>query len=375
MRGIKFVLCFAAFCLALLGPAPTGSAISLGATDCGCTDLCRCIPNATNFGYFESGWRKWPQQRRSVETLSEAMFLPETPAGEHLPEEDPSVEVESILPQEAPDHDQPPVNPPPAERAVSPPPAEPPLPAERSPALTPSPSDSGSVYRAGRFRPETGAKAWEGPIHHPTQNWNDPGDWAARFDRVNRSPVAAAERASYRDPIQPWAEPRNWQEHVGRRVQQAAYHDHPVKPPAAPAPWQPKTNRSEGPVVGRLDSALKPANASPGLNGYCPVELVENEKWAVGDPRWALVHRGRKYLTSGPTQQQRFMANPDRYAPVLSGGDPVWSVDGNRFVEGKTDFCVVYDGRLYMFVEAATLARFRQAPKRYAAAAAQQTVH
>ena len=59
---------------------------------------------------------------------------------------------------------------------------------------------------------------------------------------------------------------------------------------------------------------------------------------------------------------------------MLAGNDPVWNVDHNRFVEGRTDFCVVYDGRLYMFTEAATLARFRQDPKRYAATV-QQTAY
>jgi YHS domain-containing protein len=363
MRGIKFVLRFSALCLVLFGSIPSGRAIASGSTSCGCTDPCRCVPNATHFGYFEPGWRQWPQQKRSAETLFETPFIPEA---------DPPADVQSILRQEAPDHVRPP---------VEPPAAEPPLPAEPPPALTPSPSDSGTTYQNGRFRPETAAKTWDAPIHPPTQTWNDPGNWAERFDRVNRSPVVAAEPTSYRDPIQPWAEPRNWQdpvgpidEQAGRRVTQAAYQDYSPYPPNAPAVWQPETNRSEEPVAGPLDRPVKPADPSPGLNGYCPVELVENEKWVAGDPRWAIVHRNRTYLTSGPAQRQRFMANPERYAPVLSGNDPVWSVDRSRFVGGKTDFCVVYDGRLYMFAEAATLARFRQDPKHYAAAV-QQAVY
>ena len=71
-------------------------------------------------------------------------------------------------------------------------------------------------------------------------------------------------------------------------------------------------------------------------------------------------------MTSGPEQQKRFQANPDRYAPVLSGNDPVLAMDENRQVAGRTDFCVVYDGRLYTFADASTLARFRQNPTRYA---------
>lgn len=105
------------------------------------------------------------------------------------------------------------------------------------------------------------------------------------------------------------------------------------------------------------------------LDGYCPVELIENEKWLAGDQQWAVAHRGRLYTMSGAVQQQRFLANPDRYAPVFSGVDPVLAVDEAREVPGKTAFCAVYDGRLFVFSNAATLAKFRQSPRRYAQAA------
>jgi len=114
-----------------------------------------------------------------------------------------------------------------------------------------------------------------------------------------------------------------------------------------------------------------PANLPPGLNGYCPVELVENEKWQPGDPRWTATYQGRSYVLSGPEQHLRFVTNPSRYCPVLSGMDPVLAVDENRELLGQTEYCVVYDGRLYMFSGEYSLARFRQNPKRYAAAALQ----
>lgn len=72
-------------------------------------------------------------------------------------------------------------------------------------------------------------------------------------------------------------------------------------------------------------------------------------------------------MLSGPGQYQRFLANPARYCPVLGGLDPVLAMDENREVPGQAEFCVIYDGRLYMFSGAYALARFRQNPKRYAA--------
>jgi YHS domain-containing protein len=149
-----------------------------------------------------------------------------------------------------------------------------------------------------------------------------------------------AQPASYSDPIEPWAEPRPWQK--------------PIRPMVAPVPKP------------SADAPLPRRELPPGLNGFCPVNLVENENWIVGDSRWAVEHRGRVYLMSGADQQQRFLANPDRYAPVLTGNDPVLAVDEGRQEPGRTEHCVVYDGRLYSFSNISTLARFRQNPKRYA---------
>jgi YHS domain-containing protein len=116
-----------------------------------------------------------------------------------------------------------------------------------------------------------------------------------------------------------------------------------------------------------ISNPQRPAsNPLIALDGYCPVELGEKEHWTPGNPRWPVVYEGRTYLCSGPMQRQRFLAAPDRYAPAYSGHDPVLVVDGNRRVPGQTDFCVIFDGRLYMFSSSATLARFKNNPQRYA---------
>lgn len=86
----------------------------------------------------------------------------------------------------------------------------------------------------------------------------------------------------------------------------------------------------------------------------------------AGDPRWSLVYQGRTYLFSSPAHRQRFLADPDRYAPAYSGHDPVLVVDANRYVPGRADYCMAYGGRLYMFSSSVTLARFQDEPKRYA---------
>ena len=216
----------------------------------------------------------------------------------------------------------PPVEPPPVEPPVSPPqdsqPPAPPLPAVSPPASsepTPaSPKDSDS----------------------------------SRLDFWKAIPKRSPVRAIHEQTEQPAGESLA----TVRMTEQARYHD-PIRPSANPQPVADEPSRRE--------------ELPAGLKGYCAVQLLEKESWVVGDSRWAVEHRGQVYLMSGADQQQRFLAAPDRYAPALSGNDPVLAVDESRQEPGQTDYCVVYDGRLYSFTNASTLARFRQNPKRYAA--------
>lgn len=109
-----------------------------------------------------------------------------------------------------------------------------------------------------------------------------------------------------------------------------------------------------------------PAGQSPlGLEGFCPVQLGEKACWVKGDPRWGLIHRGRTYLFAGPEEQNRFYADPDRYAPVASGNDVVVAVDQGQSVQGRREFGDWFEGRVYLFASQESRARFESDPYRY----------
>ena len=330
------------------------------AASCHCVDECTCVANVGQYGYFSTQWRQWPSPPTPAPVSSQSVLVPEDRVQTPLPEEavgpdtpiaGPAVERPAVPPPSmvAPPVERPPVAPAPAAPPMaappvsqpqeSPPPA-PPLPPPEPPAETkPAPAASPDKSDSGRFTPWGGLpeRALVGSatpaIHQPI----------GRPIQPRLGPVRRVQRASYSDPIQPWAEPRPWQK--------------PIRPAPKPTP--------------RPAADVPPPRQElpPGLNGFCPVQLVENENWQPGDSRWAVEHRGRIYLMSGADQQQRFLANPDRYAPVLTGNDPVLAIDESRLEPGLTEHCVVYDGRLYSFSSISTLARFRQNPKRYAAIA------
>jgi protein disulfide-isomerase len=104
-----------------------------------------------------------------------------------------------------------------------------------------------------------------------------------------------------------------------------------------------------------------------GLEGYCPVTLVERGTWVEGRAQWGARHRGRTYLFAGPEQQQAFLASPDRYAPALSGDDPVLAFESGRSEPGRRAYGVTYQSRMYLFSTPETRAAFSADPGRYTA--------
>ena len=64
-------------------------------------------------------------------------------------------------------------------------------------------------------------------------------------------------------------------------------------------------------------------------------------------------------------QQQAFLADPDRYAPALSGDDPVAAFDARTTIAGQRRYGVTYQQRIYLFESPETRAKFATNPQRY----------
>jgi YHS domain-containing protein/thiol-disulfide isomerase/thioredoxin len=114
---------------------------------------------------------------------------------------------------------------------------------------------------------------------------------------------------------------------------------------------------------------LPPGNAPLGLDGQCPVTLVERQHWTRGDTHFGMQHQGRTYLFAGPDELRRFQENPNLYSPVMSGDDPVLALDQRVSVPGNRMYGVFCAGHVYLFANEQSLQQFKQNPKRYAAAA------
>ena len=120
------------------------------------------------------------------------------------------------------------------------------------------------------------------------------------------------------------------------------------------------------PVTAEKQEVTPPQKTMPlGLEGYCPVALMETGSWVEGQARWGARHRGRTYLFSGLEQQQTFLSDPDRYAPALSGDDPVAAIDNGTTSPGQRRYGVTYQKRIYLFESPETRAAFAANPQRY----------
>ncbi len=110
----------------------------------------------------------------------------------------------------------------------------------------------------------------------------------------------------------------------------------------------------------------RPPNPPLGLDGFCPVQLVDNSRWQPGKKTWGVIHRGRIYLFAGVEEQLRFRADPDRYAPVRSGDDVVLLLEQGHSISGYRQHGLRYDGHVYLFANEGTLEKFRSNPRYYA---------
>ena len=102
------------------------------------------------------------------------------------------------------------------------------------------------------------------------------------------------------------------------------------------------------------------------MDAFCPVTLNHDKKWVPGDRRWGVEHQGRVYLFSNEMAKKKFLANPNFYAPVLAGNDPILMIEQRTTTQGRREHGVFYRDRVYMFSSEVTLEKFSANPAQYA---------
>ena len=142
--------------------------------------------------------------------------------------------------------------------------------------------------------------------------------------------------------------------------------------PAAPKPAPSSASTAASTLPQTAATPVEPdtyGSMPVGLEGYCPVTLAERGVWVEGRAQWGVRHRGRTYLFATAEQQKAFLADPDRYAPALSGDDPVMAFDTGKSTPGQRRYGVTYQSRTYLFASTETRDAFAANPQRYTSGA------
>lgn len=87
--------------------------------------------------------------------------------------------------------------------------------------------------------------------------------------------------------------------------------------------------------------------------------------WQQGNAAWGARHGGRTYLFANPQAQQKFLAEPERYAPLASGIDIVQFLETGQIQDGRIEHATSIEGRILLFASNANYEKFNHAPDDY----------
>ena len=103
-----------------------------------------------------------------------------------------------------------------------------------------------------------------------------------------------------------------------------------------------------------------------GLGGYCPVCILDANKWAKGSPEHQATYDGVTYYFPEEAIKQKFLANPAKYVPALGGDCTVCYAKLGKRVPGSVNHSARYDNRLFLFPGAKEKQAFLSDPEEFA---------
>ena len=102
-----------------------------------------------------------------------------------------------------------------------------------------------------------------------------------------------------------------------------------------------------------------------GLEGFCPVRLMQKHEWIRGQKDLVEVHRGITYYFSGREARDEFRKNPNKYTPQNLGCDPVLLYSDQQAVVGRIRFGAFFDNQLFLFASFENRKTFKENPLKY----------
>ncbi len=113
-------------------------------------------------------------------------------------------------------------------------------------------------------------------------------------------------------------------------------------------------------------SADRSSNArSVGLEGYCPVCILELKEWVKGSPQITAQYDGKTYYFPGRKQRDMFLQSPEKYVPALGGDCVVCYANAGDRVPGSVQHAALSNNRLFLFPNEELQQEFIANPSKY----------
>jgi thioredoxin-related protein/YHS domain-containing protein/ElaB/YqjD/DUF883 family membrane-anchored ribosome-binding protein len=133
-------------------------------------------------------------------------------------------------------------------------------------------------------------------------------------------------------------------------------------PPASPPQVAPAESN---PALAPSATVMAAGTYPVAMGGYCPVTLATEKKWKKGQPQFGVMHRRRTFLFASEIEQKKFLLEPDRFSPVMTGYDPVKFMQTGELVDGSPAYSLTYRKQVYLFTSDAALKSFWQNPAQF----------
>lgn len=115
----------------------------------------------------------------------------------------------------------------------------------------------------------------------------------------------------------------------------------------------------------RQGSATRGQEAPWGLEGYCPVCVIEKQEWVKGSADFVTTYDSKRYAFPGQEQLDMFLQNPAKYVPALGGDCTVCMVNMRKRVAGNIRHAAIRNSRLFLFPGEEQQKEFLANPEKY----------
>lgn len=128
---------------------------------------------------------------------------------------------------------------------------------------------------------------------------------------------------------------------------------------------------AQAPAQSEVATSTSQSTPKLAMDGYCAVTVIDEDRWAEGNPKFGVVHLGKLYLFETADKMDLFLNDPTPYTPVLNEIDVVRFFEERKIVRGKRQFGMkdpTY-GRMFFFADEAAMNHFYNEYERYTDAA------